>query len=319
MLFGNSERMRAIGEIVARIADTDVPVLITGESGTGKELVAHAVHRHSARSNNVFVKVNCAAIPGELMESELFGYEKGGFTGADRDKPGRFEFADKGVIFLDEIAETPLSLQSKLLRILQDGEFFRIGGKKEIRVDTRIIASSNRNLEQMLRERKFREDLFYRLNVIRIDVPPLRERREEILPLTDYFLGKYSSTYARPVKILSKKTRELLLRYAWPGNVRELENTIRKIVLVDDDESLEKLLTPREDKIATTGPVEIDYEGCSLKTIAKKAALDAERRVIKDVLDKTRWNRSQAAKILRISYKTLLYKIKATGLEDSFE
>jgi transcriptional regulator with PAS, ATPase and Fis domain len=316
-LFGNSEQMRAIGTIIRRISDTDIPVLITGESGVGKELVAHAIHSCSLRKEAPFVKVNCAIIPENLIESELFGYEKGAFTGAFYNKPGRFEFANEGTIFLDEISNLSTSLQIKLLRVLQEGEFFRLGGQSEIKVNARVITATNSNLESMVKGKTFREDLFYRLNVIRIEIPPLREREGELIHLVRYFLEKYSEVYNRPVKELSDTTLSLLLKYRWPGNVRELENVIKRMVILDEEEAvLGELVSDEKRKKNIVSNDSEDYGGdYSLQKIGKEASLRAEREAIKNVLEKTCWNRSQAAKILKISYKTLLYKIKETGLD----
>jgi two-component system response regulator AtoC len=309
--------MGAIGEVVKRISGSDIPTLITGETGTGKELVAQAVHSLSSKRRRPFVKVNCATIPKQLLESELFGYEKGAFTGADQNKPGRLEFARGGTIFLDEIGDLPALLQSKLLRLLQEGEFFRLGGKKEIKINARVITSTNRELERMVREKKFREDLFYRLNVLRIHVPPLRERKEEIAPLLDYFLNKYSRKYNRPARNLSGKHLSFLSGYRWPGNVRELENIARKMVILDNEEAvLQEMLANNTNRKKGRADAGLDgIEELSLREIGKKAAVQAERKAIESVLRRTRWNRSLAAKILKVSYKTLLNKIKETGLE----
>jgi transcriptional regulator with PAS, ATPase and Fis domain len=319
LLFGNSDKMGAIGKTIKQIEGVDVPVLIVGESGTGKELVANDVHLRSSRRNGPIVKVNCVAIPGELLESELFGYEKGAFTGAYSNKPGRFEFAHKGTLFLDEIGDMPLSLQAKLLRVLQEGSFFRLGGNEELKVDTRIIASTNKDLETAIMERTFREDLYYRLNVIKLHIPPLRERREEIPILIDYFLGKYRRAYNKKVKHLPKRTLNLLMDYSWPGNVRELENIIRKFVVLDGEEIILRELNFNQAKKRKVKNNDVSfhdgYEGLSLREISKKAASQAERTAIKKILEQTHWNRRQTAEILRISYKTLLSKIKETGLD----
>ena len=250
------------------------------------------------------------------MESELFGYEKGAFTGAYQSKPGRFEFAHMGTIFLDEIGDMPLSLQAKLLRVLQEGEFFRLGGKDEVKVDTRLISATNCNLEEMVKNNKFREDLFHRLNVIRIQLPPLRGRKEEIPSLVQYFLKKYGKEYNRKIESISDENLDLLYNYSWPGNIRELENTIKKIIVLGDEGAvLKRLATRKSIEKPVDKPVFDDFNGYSLKEIGKRAALDAEKKAIKKVLAQTRWNRSQAAKILKISYKTLLYKIKESGLD----
>ncbi len=316
LLFKNSDKMRFIGEIINRIADTDVPVLISGESGTGKELVANAIHAHSLRKNKPMVKVNCVALPGSLLESELFGYEKGAFTGAYQSKPGRFELAGEGTIFLDEIGDMFQPSQAKLLRVLQEGEFFRLGGNREIKVDVRVISATNRNIEEMVAEGGFREDLFHRLNVVRIHVPPLRERKKEISDLAGYFMKKYSREYDRKLKKLTERGLNLLLDYNWPGNIRELESAIKKIVVLEDEETVLQGLIDGQDRekaFVNNGHI---YDGdLSLKEIGKMAALDAEKKIIKRVLDQTHWNRSQAAEILKVSYKTLLYKIKESGLD----
>lgn len=314
-LFGNSTKMKSIGGIIEQIADTDVPVLINGESGTGKDLIAYAIHAHSLRKNKLLVKLNCASLPGELLESELFGYEKGAFTGAYRNKPGKFEFANKGTMFLDEISEMPCSLQAKLLRVVQEGEFFRLGGKDEIKVDVRIVSATNHTLEEMQNVGKFREDLFHRLNVITIQIPPLRERKDEIFPLVNYFLKKYSGQYNRNVEDLTDKTFNSLLDYDWPGNVRELENIIKKIVVLGNEEAVVKEII--NNKNTETKSVTGNHydKNISLKDIGKKAALNAEKKAIESILQQTRWNRSKAAKILKVSYKTLLYKIKESGLD----
>src|SRR4051794_18633412 len=224
--------MREVRELIGRVADTDVTVLVRGESGTGKELVARGIHAASPRRDRTFVKVNCAALPAELLESELFGFERGSFTGAIQHKPGKFEFANRGTMFLDEIGEMSFPLQAKLLQVLQDGEFSRLGGKHDVRVDVRIVAATNRNLEQAVAAGQFREDLFFRLNVVCIKMPPLRERREEIPVLCDYFLKKYSVHYNKPYQELSADTMRLLQEYDWPGNIRELENVIKRTVVL---------------------------------------------------------------------------------------
>ncbi|MDY6844824.1 MAG: sigma-54 dependent transcriptional regulator [Thermodesulfobacteriota bacterium] len=318
-LFGNSNKMMAIGKTIDQIADTDIPVLISGESGTGKELVANAIHLCSLRKNNPLVKVSCVAIPSELLESELFGYEKGAFTGAYQSKPGRFEFAHKGTIFLDEIGDMPMPLQAKLLRVLQEGEFFHLGGRDEIKVDVRLISASNRDLEKVVKEGIFREDLLYRLNVIKIWIPPLRERKEEIPTLVDYFLEKYCQEYNKGIVRLSRKTLKSIENYHWPGNVRELENIIKKIIVLEDEEIAVKEFSAKESdkkkKEFIDNQNDDEFEGYSLKEISKKAASDVEKKAIKRVLEKTRWNRREAAEILKISYKALLYKIRDNGLD----
>jgi two-component system response regulator AtoC len=240
MLFGHSERMAEVQDVIERVADTDVTVLIRGESGTGKELVARALCASSLRRDKPFVKVNCAALPTELLESELFGFERGAFTGAIQHKPGKFEFANHGTMFLDEIGDMSFPLQAKLLQVLQDGEFSRLGGKHDVHVDVRVVAATNKDLEQQVADGQFREDLFFRLNVVSITLPPLRERREEVPILVEYFLKKYSVQYNKPCVDLSAETMRLLMDYDWPGNVRELENLIKRTVVLGAEEPIRK-------------------------------------------------------------------------------
>ena len=240
MLFGHSERMAEVQDLIERVADTDVTCLIRGESGTGKELVARALCSSSLRRDKPFVKVNCAALPTELLESELFGFERGAFTGAIQHKPGKFEFANHGTMFLDEIGDMSFPLQAKLLQVLQDGEFARLGGKHDVHVDVRVVAATNKDLEQAVADGQFREDLFFRLNVVCINMPPLRERREEIPVLVDYFLKKYSVQYNKPCVDLSPDTMRLLMDYDWPGNIRELENLIKRTVVLGTEAPIRK-------------------------------------------------------------------------------
>ena len=232
LLFRNSERMRAVEDIVRRAADTNATILLQGESGTGKEMVARAIHYISDRRDKPFLKVNCASLPGDLLESELFGHEKGSFTGAHRRKPGKFELAHRGTFLLDEIGEMPLGLQAKLLHVLQDGQFFRVGGSEVITSDARLIAATNRNLASVMTTGMFREDLYYRLNVVAISIPPLRERREEIPVLVEYFMARFCRQYNRDALKISQATMRLLQDYSWPGNVRELENMIKRAVVL---------------------------------------------------------------------------------------
>ena len=240
MLFGNSERMAEVRDLIDRVADTDVTILIRGESGTGKELVARALYASSLRRDKPFVKVNCAALPTELLESELFGFERGAFTGAIQQKPGKFEFANHGTMFLDEIGDMSFQLQAKLLQVLQDGEFSRLGGKHDVHVDVRVVAATNRDIERAVAEGQFREDLFFRLNVVSIVLPPLRERRDEIPILAEYFLKKYSVQYNKPFTDVSADTMHLFMDYDWPGNVRELENLIKRTVVLGTEAPIRK-------------------------------------------------------------------------------
>jgi two-component system response regulator AtoC len=314
-----SRKMQPIRELVAKVAGTNTTVLLRGESGVGKEVVARAIHRASPRVNKQFLKVNCAALPGELLESELFGHEKGSFTGAYRQKPGKFEAADGGTLLLDEIGEMPLRLQAKLLHVLQDGEFSRVGGEKVIDTDVRLIAATNRDLESALRTHQFREDLYYRLNVIEIRIPPLRERREEIPLLVDYFLRKFNVQFARTVEV-PQDTVRVFMEYHWPGNLRELENNIKRIVVLGSARTVQQeMLSNLSHGNGASGPaaatVTVSTDGpVSLKDIARQAARDAERVAIKEVLDRVHWNRAKAARLLQISYKALLYKIVQCGL-----
>jgi two-component system, NtrC family, response regulator AtoC len=312
-LFDGHPRMRAIGGIIESIADTDTTVLIRGESGVGKDLIARAVHRASTRRDGPFVKVNCAAIPQELLESELFGHEKGAFTGAHRRKPGQFEYANKGTLFLDEIAELPQALQAKLLHVLQDFRFSRVGGHALIDVDAQVIAATNRDLEAAMARGLFREDLYYRLNVVEIRVPPLRERRDEIPVLVAYFLAKFNAQYRRK-KQLSPETIARLQEYSWLGNVRELENAVRRlVVLTDGEQAVEALAAPRRNGGMIEAPRTTISEG--LRDIARRGAREAERKALAEVLDRVHWNRAEAARTLKVSYKTLLNKISECGLK----
>ena len=348
-LLGNSDQMNEVRKLIERVADTDVTVLIRGESGTGKELVARGVHSASPRRERPFVKVNCAALPAELLESELFGFERGAFTGAIQHKPGKFEFANRGTMFLDEISEMGPPLQSKLLQVLQDGEFGRLGGRQDVQVDVRVVAATNRDLELAVYEGQFREDLFFRLNVVCITLPPLRQRRDEIGPLTEHFLARYSEHYNKPVLALATDTLRLFAEYEWPGNVRELENLVKRMVILGSDTAIRRdvadaiagrfqrvgpipaLATSVEAPAARQAAVAAAVEPSaptpaaapvpaplligSLKDIGRLAAREAERELICRTLEQTRWNRREAAEILGISYKALLYKIKDAELD----
>ncbi len=318
-----SEPMNRIREILEQIGDASVTVLIHGESGVGKEVVARTVHELSARRGNRFVKVNCAALPEELLESELFGYERGAFTGATSRKVGKFEVASGGTMFLDEIGEMSPKLQAKLLQVLQDGEFSRLGGHAEVRVDVRVVAATNRNLEEMVGQGAFREDLYYRLNVVNVRVPPLRERRQEIPVLTDHFLELYSREYRRELLSLSDRLKQGLAEYPWPGNVRELENMIKRIVVLQREDAIAEEIFGSTQRLALNTPDEVPeqeldptQEGVSLRDIGRRAAREAEGRALRRVLYETNWNRKKAAKILEVSYKTLLQKIKECGLAE---
>jgi two-component system response regulator AtoC len=327
LLFGDNPKMIEVQEVIDQVADTDITILVRGESGTGKELVARNLFERSSRRNKPYVKVNCAALPSELLESELFGFEKGAFTGAQRRKLGKFESANGGTIFLDEISEMHPSLQAKLLQVLQDGQFSRLGGEGDIQVDVRIIAATNRNLESAVREGAFREDLFYRLNVVTVYLPPLRERRDEIPLFTEHFLHRYSREYGRDYTPVSEQLLDAFMRYHWPGNVRELENLVKRMVVLGTDQPVLQEIAVRSSQVPINSPVVADVpeleqflrgetEGVNLKRIARRAAQAAERRIIEKILHRTRWNRKEAAEILQISYKALLYKMKEGGLAD---
>src|SRR5208282_685491 len=299
------------------IAPVDVPVFISGESGVGKEVVARMIHLRSTRRQQAFVKVNCAALPGELLESELFGYDQGAFTGAVRSKPGKFELANKGTIFLDEIAEMSPHLQAKLLHVLQDGQYSRLGARSVVNVDVRVLAATNMDVKEAMRSGRFREDLYYRLNVLSIHVPPLRERTTEIPLLFRHFLAKYSEKYAKPAPDPSKHLLEAALRYPWPGNLRELENFVKRYVILEDDEgSLRELveMSATRQRISPREVTNIPKEQ-GLKALVRGLKDEAEMEAIADALEKTRWCRKDAAKMLGISYKALLYKMRQFNLD----
>jgi two-component system response regulator AtoC len=343
-LLGRNEQMREVRTLIDRVADTDATVLIAGESGTGKGLVARDIHAASPRRDRAFVKVNCAALPSELLESELFGFERGAFTGAVQHKPGKFEFAHQGTMFLDEISEMPLALQSKLLQVLQDGEFARLGGREDVHVDVRVVAATNRDLERAVGDRAFREDLFFRLNVVCITLPPLRQRRDEIPVLTDLFLRQYAEHYNKPLLTVGGDTRRLFAEYDWPGNVRELENAIKRMVILGTEAPVAQELSDAiNGRKGAMGPIpalesrspspepaaapltaapppppaaaDAAAVSGSLKDIARNAAREAEREIIIRTLQQTRWNRREAAELLGVSYKALLYKIKEAELD----
>jgi two-component system response regulator AtoC len=325
-LFNSSPRMVEIRGTIEKVANTNATVLIRGESGVGKEIAARMIFLLSGRSDKPFIKVNCAAIPNELLESELFGYEAGAFTGAHRSKPGKFELADGGTVFLDEIAEMHPALQAKLLHVLQDGEFARLGSKRDTSVNVRVICATNRQLETRVAEGLFREDLLYRINVVTVNIPPLRERRAEIPNLIRYFLDKYSAVYQRSAAPLDSQVMESLTNYRWPGNVRELENFCKRYVIVGDATSMVRELQPRNDPAAEEINTQINGQNGdstpvlsfpaaepaepSLLEIGRQAAWQAERQAIENMLIATRWNRREAARRLQVSYKALLNKIK---------
>jgi DNA-binding NtrC family response regulator len=345
LFWGDSPDMKSIASVIEQVSDSDVTVLIRGESGVGKELVARAIHQRSPRKDRPFVKVNCAALPAELLESELFGHEKGAFTGAATTRIGKFEQADTGTIFLDEIGEMKAALQAKMLHVLQDAQFTKLGSNKPINVDVRVVAATNRNLEQMLLRGDFREDLYYRLKVIEITVPPLRERRGEISHLTGFFIDRYARRYNRQARQLSEPLADLFQTYDWPGNIRELENMIKRIVILQDEalvvREMSRTNRPRAAYAAAgvgavpgagavaeeSDETEVEEEetpieepspappvGSRLADVAKAAATKAERSIIEETLTQVHWNRRRAAEQLGVSYKTLLNKIKECGI-----
>jgi two-component system response regulator AtoC len=323
----SSLKMLDIWNVATRVARSDVPVLILGESGVGKEVLARFIHRHSRRADRPFIKVNCAALPHDLLESELFGYERGAFTGAVNEKPGKFELADKGCILLDEIGEMPPSLQAKLLHVLEDGEFSRLGGKRSVRVDVRVLALTNRKLHEAIPRGEFRDDLYFRLSVVKINIPPLRERKEDIPLLASHFLKRYNDGLESSIEIPPQELIDRLSAYDWPGNVRQLENTIRRyLILPELDMELHPVEAPpaaaprpiMKAAAAAVGsysgssviPFPRPHESVSLKEIGANAAEHAEREVVLRVLEQTNWNRSHAARRLNICYRALLNKLK---------
>ncbi|MCD6319733.1 MAG: sigma-54-dependent Fis family transcriptional regulator [Candidatus Desulfofervidaceae bacterium] len=314
-LFNHSESMRRIGTLIKEVAPTNMPILITGESGTGKSLIAKAIHKLSARAQKPFVTVSCINTPAELLENELFGYEKGAFTGAYQSKPGRVEFANHGTLFLDEIGDIPLTTQGKLLRLIQEGEFSRLGGYRDIKADVRFVSATNRNLELVMKEGKFREDLYFRINVINIKLPPLRQKQEEIPFWVRFFQKKFCKEYNRSKRKISQHCMDLLTQYHWPGNIRELENAIKRLVVLGEKlvvQELEKALGEdlKPPQVKFEVKLETTNNEYNLKKIARIAAREAERQAIEEVLEKVKWNKKEAARVLRISYKALLYKIK---------
>ncbi len=346
LIIGESPPIKRIKELIKQVINTDLNVLICGESGVGKDVVARTLHENSTnRKNGPLVKVNCAALPSELLESELFGHEKGAFTGAHQTKLGKFELANGGTIFLDEIGDMPLTLQAKLLQVLQENKFTRVGGIKEITVDTWVISATNHDLDQDIEAGSFREDLYYRLNIIKIVVPPLRERMEDIPLLIDHFIKKHSSCLKNKNFYIPEEIMRLFEIYSWPGNVRELENYVRRLMVIGDVEVLAQELiekinhqhetkrkkTISQDSISIPPTEELvkdilnkynigkDDKIPPLKKISKEVTSRVEQIVIKEVLKQLNWNKKLAAKKLQISYKALLYKIKEYGIKNELE
>jgi len=330
---GSNPRMKEIQSFVNQIGWSEAPVLIQGETGSGKEVIARELHTQSPRAQKPFLKLNCAALPSELVESELFGYERGAFTGAFQKKAGMFELADGGTILLDEIGDMDIRLQAKLLQVLQDQEFHRIGGNEVVKVDVRVMAATHRDLEKAILENTFREDLYYRLNVITLQIPPLRERKEDIIPLGEFLLKKYA-VKGVPIPLIPMDLKHAMMTYHWPGNVRELENYMRKLMIMRDPDGLTRELHARASRkpllaasvaSAAPAPVAVEKLAPQPETAAAaspileqvtKAKQQAEIEAILAALNSTRWNRKQAAALLKIDYKALLYKMKKLGVED---
>jgi two-component system, NtrC family, response regulator AtoC len=308
MIFGQSAEMSAVRGMLERIADKSVPVLIQGESGTGKDIFAKLLHLSSSRPNGAWVKVSCPAIPHTLIESELFGYEKGAFTGAYATKRGRVELAHMGTLFLDEVGGLDLAIQAKLLQLLQDGSFSRVGASDTKKVNTRIVTANNGSLRRQVEDGTFRLDFFYRINAVTINLPPLRQRTEDIPMLVDYFLAMHSKLFQIEPKPISRELQRMMQRYSWPGNIRQLENSIRSYILIGEEEALAAEFLP-------TGPSklvpEIDLDSpISLKEITRAATRNLEREIILKVLRANGWSRRKTAKWLNISYRSLLYKLQ---------
>jgi two-component system response regulator AtoC len=312
VIFGCTVLGRELRTRWAKLAETNVPVLITGESGTGKEIFAKLIHLNSVSRNGEFVKISCPAIPGTLLECELFGFEKGAFTGAAATKPGRIEAARGGTLFLDEIADVESSIQTKLLQLLEDGRFCRIGGRHETNADVRILCATNRDLEREVAAGNFRADLFYRINVVSLNLPPLRHRKEDIPILADYFLQYYTERFNRSVPPLKSSVQAMCMRYSWPGNIREFENLIKRYVILGSEDLIVDQL--QRGLYAVKQPKLVQNSEISLKGLAKQASQEMQRDIIFCALQQNHWSRRETAKALKISYRGLLYKMKNTGL-----
>ena len=312
IIFGSAAVMQTVRQKVEKVASSGVPILIQGESGTGKGLLARFIHKISVAPEAAFVKVNCAAIPGALLESELFGYEKGAFTGAYSSKAGRVELAHGGTLFLDGIDEIDMSLQAKLLQLLQDGQFSRIGGQEDRQVQLRVICATNRQLEEEIARGRFRQDLFYRINVVNIQLPPLRARIEDLGVLVAYFLDAHRTRHNIQARPLSPEAMKLLENHPWPGNIRELENLIERYVILGSEDAVSsELLTWEQTHAAADVPIDGQIH---LKKVTRRAVHELERKIILSVLEANRWNRKRTASALKISYRALLYKIRRAGL-----
>jgi two-component system response regulator AtoC len=314
IIFGKTAAMQAVRNKLERVAETDVPVLIQGESGTGKELCVRLLHAFSMRARGSLVKVSCPAIPHSLLETELFGYEKGAFTGAMSTKLGRVEQSHNGTLFLDEVGSLDLAVQSKLLQVLQDGTFVRVGGHEPRSIATRLVSASNSDLRNQVEDGTFRLDFLFRINAVTINLPPLRQRIADLPILIDYFIEHYAKVFHNSPELLSRSAVRLMQNYHWPGNVRQLENLIRSYVLIGSEEALVAELMPESPRGIVT---EIDLsEPVSLKNITKKATQDLERQIILKVLQENSWNRQKTAKWLQISYRSLLYKLSEVGMPE---
>ena len=319
---GTNPTMKEMYAVINRVGWSEAPVLIQGETGSGKEVLARELHAQSPRAGKPFLKLNCAALPSELVESELFGYERGAFTGAFQRKPGMFEMAEGGSILLDEIGDMDYKLQAKLLQVLQDREFQRLGGKEVIRVNVRVIAATHRDLDKEMAEGRFRQDLYFRLDVINLRLPPLREREEDIIPLAEFFLGKYANPAGPPISITAA-LKEALMLHPWPGNIRELENVIRKLIVLGDPDRIARDLSHGAyRKLSTSRPAQTTQlslrdpmtPDAPILEQVTKAKVEAETDAILAALNSTRWNRKQAASLLNIDYKALLYKMKKLSI-----
>jgi DNA-binding NtrC family response regulator len=310
-IIGGSEEMDRVKKMILKVAGSSSTVLIRGESGVGKERVARAIHKASPRANEIFQAVNCAAINENLLESELFGHEKGSFTGAHTQKKGQFEIADRGTLFLDEIGDLNISMQAKILRALQEREIMRVGATRTIKVDVRTIAATNRDLEAMVKDGRFREDLYYRLNIIPITIPPLRNRRDDIPRLVDFFVAKHSASASRQIRGLTAGARNLIMTYSWPGNVRQLESAIERAILLCEGNEIEVEDLPVEMRQEGTPAGAFDFklppEGISFE--------DVERSLITQAMEQTNWNITRAAKLLGLSFRTLQYRLEKFGLK----
>ncbi|MFY9979508.1 MAG: sigma-54 dependent transcriptional regulator [Candidatus Sulfotelmatobacter sp.] len=315
-----SPAMRKIRSQAALVANVDIPVLLLGESGTGKEVLARLIHKLSPRAHRTFLKVNCAAVPADLLESELFGYEPGAFTGATHAKPGKFELCNKGTILLDEIGEMPPMLQAKLLHVLQDNTFSRLGSRSIIKVDVRILAATNIDIPQAIATKRLREDLYYRLNAFTLQLPPLRDRKEEIPILLKQSMTRMAERYARAPLSLTPQLLEACQAYSWPGNLRELNNFLKRYLILGDEHLAAAELQPRHDGNGGAAHAELGAKnetGGGLKSLARSAKDEAEGEAIRQALEQTNWNRKQAAALLQISYKALLYKIRQYGIAEA--